>query len=324
MANANIVVNYQDLIQAIGTQLQDVWAGLKESSDENVRKEIANIKSIEISDEQSYIKKKDQRVLEQGSVYVVIRFGVGSMNFGSTVAPVSLYCIGTANKVKPVQYLLGTFASTWSTKSLLQGLSGQSNNISQVWNTPEVVTNFNQIYSDFRNLYRLAGNIVIGPQSVRLGTITYIFDEDAEEQEEGSGSEIVSFMSFQDGYRSSLDSQPFGNTNGFVQSEVDFSTYTFTVSTYLLNNHLTADVLAIRGFRNFSGSGIQSTFKQNQKMKIRLDFGNGYNNYSAASQTASSDDPVLGDDFYEYFKVVDSAIGQEIAGIPTLTITFTR
>ena len=139
-------------------------------------------------------------------------------------------------------------------------------------------------------------------------------------------------MSFQDGFHSSLDTQPFGNTNGFTISEVNFSTYTFSISTYMLNTHLSAAMLAIRGFRNrenpndigYVGESGYFNFKPNQKMKIKIQFTNGYNNIPTASEIATETDTVLGDKMFGYFKVVDSRIGQEIAGLPSLVITFTR
>ena len=344
MAQAEVVVNYIEIIQSIGEELQNVWYALKETSNEEILDEIKNIKKIEVSDEQSFNKKKNENKIEKGTIYVVVRFGSGSINYGSSVTPISLYAIGTANKVKPTQFLLSVFASAWTTKNLSQGLidsQGVSLEIShaiQVWNTPEIVTNFNEMDIDFRNLFRLTGNIVIGDSAIRLGTLSYIYDEAAYALDNTKGIETVNIMSFQDGYRASLDSQPFGSTKGFAQSEVNFSTYTFSISTYLLTNkYISAAALSVRGFRNRTSSGIGAIFNtggvqqnnyfvvhKNQKLKIKLQFTNGYTNFPASTENASDDDDVLDSDFFSYFKIVDSQISQEIAGIPMLTITFTR
>ena len=329
---SDVVINYIDIIKLVGEQIQAVWYGLQESQDEGILKEISNIKKIEVSDEQSFNKKRNESKIEKGTVYVVVRFGSGSINYGSSVTPISLYVMGTANKVKPTQLLLSVFASAWTTKNLGEGLISEDGvsleleRASQVWNTPEIITNFNEVDSDFKNLFRLTGNVVIGSSAVRVGKLIYIYDTSNNNYPSlpASGWEEISIMSFRDGYRASLDSQPFGNTNGFAKSEVNFSTYTFSVSTYLLDNHLGADVLAIRGFRNRSGSGIMSKFSPNDQMKIKLEFNNGFTNFPNSGESSSSSDTVLGDDFFAFFKVVDSQIGQEIAGIPSLTVTFTR
>lgn len=320
MAEPKIVVNYKEIIESIGQELQDVWYGLK-SLDSRVEENqkiielISNIKTIEISDEQNFVKKRQAKSLLQGTLYIVVRFGAGATNYGSSVSPISLYCVGTANKVQPAQLLLSAFVSTWTTKNLSQGLvneSDESLEISdalQVWNTPEIVTNFNEIDADFKNLFRVVGNIVIGASAVRLGEMRYYYGDGENDYDE------VNIMSFHDGYHASLDSQPFGNTGGFAKSEVDFSTYTFSISTYLLSNHLTADMLALRGFKKVENAGTENetstnVLNPNKIVKVTLHFTNGYEN----------DDENL----YNHFKIVDSQIGQEIAGIPSLTITFAR
>ena len=262
-----VIINYNTIINSIKEQIETVWNTLMSSEDNTVANEIKKIKNIIVTDEQNFVKKQNV-VLEQGYLFIVVKFGAGSINYASSVAPVTLTVMGTANEIKPSQLLLGVFASFWTTKNLSQGLESEISDMLQVWNTPEVLSNFNEANIEFRSLFMLRGNIVIGPEAVRLGTLTYIFDEEAEALTPGSGSETVNIMSFADGYRASLDSQPFGNTHGFIKSEVNFSTYTFTITTYLLANHLSADIMAIRGFRNRNNGAISSTFAPNQYMKL--------------------------------------------------------
>ena len=333
----DVIINYQEIVSYIATELEYVWQQLASSEDEAISA------LIEVSDEQHFRRQEGNRALKKGTVYIVVRFSGGAINYASSVTPVSVYALGVANQVKPVQLLLGTFASFWTTKNMLQDLQGAKGDMLQVWNTPEVVSNFNILDEDFRNLYRVTGNIVIGPQAVRLGTLTYYF-----QGQSGEMSEKINIMAFQDNFHSSLDSQPFGNTNGFVQSEANFSTYTFTISTYLLDCQLARDVLAMRGFRyrpggvyTISGTNAYdsngkprfSLADNNKVMKLKLEFTNDFNNAPQTNNqgviieptdSSASGDPVKGDDFYMYYKVVESGINQEIAGIPALTISFAR
>lgn len=335
MPEVNIVVKYEEIVKAIGEQINAVLQQLKVINNQGLREEMNGISKIEISDEQSYNKKRKESQLFDTTVYIVVKFGSGSVVHGSSVIPISLLCMGVANKVKPLQLLLSIFASTWNTKNLCQGSSLEISDALQVWNTPEVVSNFNEAYTDFVNLYRLSGHIVIGSSAVRVGTLTYFYGEGADDHEE------INIMSFQDGYHASLDSQPFGNTNGFSKSEVNFSTYTFSFSMYLLNNHLSVAALSLRGFRNRTTSGIGALFEKdssnnivqkdnyffvekNDELRLKIDFTNGFTNFPADNEIANLNDPVLASDFYEYYKVVDSRIGQELAGLPTLTLTLTR
>lgn len=422
--SAEVIINYESIVQAIGKQFQDIWNALIETEDDGIKKLISNIKSIEISDEQSFVSKRKKQALLQGTLYVAVRFGSGSINYANSVTPISLYCVGTANKVKPAQLILGVFVSTWTTKNLAQELVGpegedlEIHDALQVWNTPEIITNFNEVDADFKNLFRVTGNIVVGPEAIRMGKMTYYFNKkiqtviNRESQTNISSSdfsgtsfhaeiphtglvpercwdtvvitdagvieanveftslevtfnsetgffvldgeivsnpgeitgiigfdfsytetnivedsETVNVMSYQDGFQSSLDSQPFGNTNGFAKSEVNFSTFAFTISTYLVNGQLGKDMLSLRGFRYRPGgqySEETSKFGANDYVKIKLEFTNGYTNMPGNGEEASDDDPVKGDEFYCKYKVVNSKIGQEIAGIPSLTIAFTR
>jgi len=357
MSEAKIVINYEEIIQSIGEEFHDIWYALQdENVDEEVKKQISFIKTIEISDEQSFVKKRETQNLLQSTLYIVIRFGSGATNYGSSVTPISLYCVGTANKIKPTQILLGVFASSWTTKNMSQGLvdgqgeSLENKQVLQVWNTPEVITNFNEVDADFKNLFRLTGNIVAGPSAVRMGTLTYYWGSGSNDYEE------ISIMMFQDGYHAGLDSQPFGNTHGFVKSEVNFSTYTFSISTYLLGgSHLAAAALSIRGFRNRNVSSASNPnpyaiyeknvltgvisqrdnyfrIEPNDYLKLKIEFTNGFTNMpydgpsgsSIPDEVANSNDDVLASDFFMYYKIVDSQIGQELAGLPSLTMTFTR
>ena len=335
---ANVVLDYETVMAAVSYQLHKVWSDLIALENPEITEVLSPIKSIEVSDEQHFVEVEGNKKLRAGTVYVVVKFGSGPINYGSTVAPVSLTCIGTANKVKPVQMLLGVFASTWTTTNLKTSADEELDDMIQVWSTPEVISNFNIFENNFRNLYKLGGNILFGISAVRVGTLTYYWNE----QEGGQTvekSEEISIMSFQDGYRASMDSQPFGNTGGFAKSEVNFSTYTFTVSTYLLNNkQLSADVLAIRGYRNrnvvyselapeipVGVSGMTSYKEPNDPFKVQLHFTNGFTNVPNEADTLfASTDPTKDSEFYSTFKVVDSGISQEIAGIPMVTISFTR
>lgn len=329
MPDSKVILNYEDIIDYIGEELRYILQELISNEDKAISSLISNIKSIEISDEQHYKKQQANKQLNRGTVYLVVRFRSGPINFASSVTPIAIYALGVANQVKPVQLLLGTFASFWTTKNMLQGIGDEIKEILQVWNTPEVVSNFNVSEEDFRNLYSVTGNIVIGPKAVRLGTLTYYYGDSYQY------SETVNIMSFHDGYHASLDSQPFGDTGGFAESEVNFSTYTFSVSTYLLEGQLARDSLAVRGFRYRPNntysleSGKFSIFDPNQKVKVKLEFTNGFTNAPGLDgpntpEAKSSTDPVKGDDFYTFYKIVDSQIGQELAGIPSLTITFAR
>lgn len=336
--SSEVIVNYKKIVDSLREELLDVWNALRTLDVNDVShpeyKEIVDIISviekIEVADEQNFMRYKKNKTLRENTVYAIVKFGGGAINYASSALPLSIYCMGTANKVKPVQVLLGTFASAWTTKNLSQGLDDEDPTALQVWNTPEVVSSFNEVYADFKNLYRVSGNIVIGPEAIRVGELVYIFNPTTCNYPTipAVGWESMNIMSYQDNYHASLDSQPFGNTHGFAKSEVNFSTHTFSIATYLLNGQLAKDMLAVRGFRyrpNGTYDNATSTFYPNKPVKIMIKFNNGYTNVPGAGETADATlDPIKGSDFFSWFKVVDSNIDQKLGEIPSLVVTFTR
>ena len=424
-----IITNYSEIVDSISKEILFVWQTLVENGDEATKKLFTSVKQILISDEQMFRKQEESNTLKKDSVYIVVKFGGGPSNFGSAVAPISLYALGVANKVKPVQLILGTFVSYWTTKYLGEGTQDVKSHMLQVWNTPEVVSNFNVVDISFRNLYKVTGNIVIGPHAVRLGVLTYFYKtpilthrtgsfffhetgadmvEHTNDQNEtyytldvelyayhggpvisrsdwetveiedvstegtsfyklevtfdknnGSfkihgetylseidetiyidysydelsfieSSEKIPFMAFQKGYHASMNSQPFGNTHGFAVSEVHFSTDTFTISTYLLDNQLSRDCMAISGLR-YRPNGVykleegkSSVFSPNDLVKIGLEFGNGFTNMPGSNEGKSVNDPMKGEDCNMFYKFFDIQQNQELADITKLVIAFTR
>ena len=94
MSEAKIVINYEEIIQSIGEEFQDIWYALQSDDvDEEVKKQVSCIKTIEISDEQSFVKKQENNKLLQSTLYVAVKFGSGATNYGSSVTPISLYCV---------------------------------------------------------------------------------------------------------------------------------------------------------------------------------------------------------------------------------------
>jgi hypothetical protein len=59
-------------------------------------------------------------------------------------------------------------------------------------------------------------------------------------------------------------------------------------------------------------------------MTLKLVLTNGYTNMPGDGETEDTNDSVKGKDFFCKFKVVNSRIGQELAGLPTLVVSFTH
>lgn len=248
--------------------------------------------------EQAFLKSEEK--LDPNGVYVAVRFNRASVNFGSSLCNVSLSILGTANKVKPTQLFFSAFASKYS----LQTLNGQRNT-QQIWVTPSVQSNFNEFAAEFRNLFEVSGTLIIGNNTVGIigGYITYHYGQ--------NDSEDIPFLTFQDNFRNNLSPQPYGNTEGFSVSETNFSTYTFTISTYLLDSQLVADCMKAKGFI-LNGSGRTSTKEPNSDFVFTFTFSNGYTN--------NRTDKAL----FKTFKLIDCTMSHSLGEIPTFTASFTH
>ena len=54
MANREVVIDYAKIVEHIGQQMFATLTLLKQSSNDNVKKEMENISALDISDEQSF------------------------------------------------------------------------------------------------------------------------------------------------------------------------------------------------------------------------------------------------------------------------------
>jgi hypothetical protein len=120
MANEIIVINYKEIVEEIEKEILQIRDGLLTNGDSNISDQIKFIKNIVVRDEQGFLKKKSA-FEDLHTVYIVVKFSSGSINFGTSISPISLICVGTANKVKPIQILMSVFTSTFTTKKLGKG-----------------------------------------------------------------------------------------------------------------------------------------------------------------------------------------------------------
>lgn len=311
----NVKINYTEIVDSIRAQFltlfNEIEQGVANADAESLKLlQDLNGVEVEVEDEQVFIKRSSHN---EDKVYIAVKFGSATTNFGSSVCNISLRALGTDNKIKAAQTLLATFVSRWNLAKLIN--DSQS---TQIWTTPSVNANFNEIGTSFRSLFIVNGTLVIGQSTVRLGKLTYVYKVDGR-----SYSEEADFLTYQSNFTNSLSPQPFGNTEGFTKSETSFSSLGFTISTYLLDNQFVADCLAIQGFRRRK-PGKHSSFKRpNEDFIIKLDFDNGFNNYPDSASIAYDD---LHDDngFFSTFKVSNVSISQKIADIPTISVSFTH
>ena len=107
---------------------------------------------IEITDEQ-YYNKNVQNI--PGKIYIVVKFGEATLNFGQIVFPITINAISEQDKMEVCYTLLFEFANRFNLNW------NKDKTIGQFYNAPYVLSNFNEIFDGFRSLLYLSGTFLM-------------------------------------------------------------------------------------------------------------------------------------------------------------------
>jgi len=202
-----MTIDYDYILNLIAQELNDAL-----DSESNTK--------IFITDEQSFIKEKDKN---PEGIYVVVRFNRASTVLNQSVLPVILTIMGFENEVENTQSLFNKFISENNMKV--------ENDITQIWMSPEVILNFNNVWTGYRSLFTISGTFVIGNGTVRINKITYKYTSDEEVK-----TEDIAVIGFMDITEASINTQPYSNTKGRTRSHGSFITNAFSIVIYPVGN----------------------------------------------------------------------------------------
>ena len=182
---------------------------------------------IIISNEQQFIKKKDQDI---NNIYIVVKFLSGNLNYGQKLTPVNFTVLGQGNKIDIVQKLLLDYAQTFNLgeEITIEPTVEDSNRylIKQIYDQPQVSMNFNETFDNFRSLFMMTGAFLVGANSLPITKIEY-FDSASSTQ----GTEIK-IISANTSFNIQLDSQAFYGTDSITTSKSKIGTLTINIVTY--------------------------------------------------------------------------------------------
>ena len=214
----NIVVNYTEILNLLRSELEITKGG---------NPDFSNITLI-VEDEQSWIKDNTRN---PNAIYIVVHFTDAAINFGQAVVPVTLEVLSIQNEIELTQAFLNEFVSNYNRT--------QINDITQLYLTPSVSLNFNEVYEGFRSLLTLQSTFIIGNNTVRLETLTYYYGDNQ--------SEEIEILSYNDTSENSLNPQPYFNTKGRTKSYGSFQTFAFSIVTYPDGSkQLIKDIMAMK------------------------------------------------------------------------------
>lgn len=282
----NVIIPYKQIITLIEDQFQVIKS---ENTD------FKNISFI-VSDEQMFNKIKDKK---RDTLYIVLRFGAASFNYGQATLPLEMAVLGFDNEVEKTQAFLNAFVGKYNLS--------QSGSMTQLYMTPRVSLNFNEVYNTFRSLFSVTGTFVIGDNTIRMSAINFYINGGEDPNEV---PELIKVLSYNDSTTNSLNPQPYSDEKGRVRSYGSFQTFAFSVLIYPDGSKKLVQKLMKMKF------GPEENH-QNDTFCFSLTF----DNLDLDFDNSAEHTPVNTTSIWKY-KCRNADFNQKIGEIPAISITF--
>lgn len=234
--------------------------------------------NIVLTNEQQIPKKKDYTA---NTIYIVVKFMSATLNFGQIILPITINAIGERNKIEVCQRLLMEYAQTFN----LTEPTIVSNIAKQVYSSPTIMSNFNDLASGYNSLFYMSGTFLLTNNNNSVKSLSI-------------DSVDIDFITASDSFDAQLDPKVFYDTGNFTKSVSKVATYTINITSYLFDNDFFNKINAIK-FRIASNVGIQNDF--------------------AITMTMKNDQVMTGN-----FKLVNSSMSQNVGELAITSLTFTN
>lgn len=226
MANNVQELNYEEILTLIQGQL------MEHMNSEDYFAKYKGTKII-LSKEQQFMKQKDK---DPNAIYIVVRFGAADVMFRQTVLPATIIVLTQQNKVDLAYDLMYEYSQRFT---LVRANNGT---IQQVYESPSMSGNFNEVYEGFRSVVTMTAAFVIGKNSNEY-KVYYYYSEGGM-----NFAEEIPLISTSFSYVGSPDTQAFYNSHNFARSEIGFGAASLGFTTFVLtDSKLMNDVLSILG-----------------------------------------------------------------------------
>lgn len=213
--------------------------------------------NIILTNEQQYVKKSD---IKTDNIFIVVKLLEGSINYGQTLTPVNFNILGEGNKIDVCQRLLLEYAQTFNLCEEIninkeETDDGNEYIVKQVYTQPQVLSNFEETWNEFRSLFFMSGSFLIGKNSLPITDITFYENIDSEVGEK------INFINATWDFSVQLDSQAFYGTDSRTTSKSKISTLVLNFTIYLCNNKICQKILGM-SFNNkeWAPNGIKEKF----------------------------------------------------------------
>lgn len=212
---------------------------------QDIANELPSNLSYVILKEQDFMKKKS---LDKNNVFFVIKFELGTLFYGSTIAPISINAISEENGFLATKKILEHYATAWNLEAPLISVDNFSY-IQQAYTSPKIMQNFINVGSTYRSSLIIQGTFVFAENISDL-KLFLINDE------------IVEALGFQMNFSTSTHPIAFYGHEA-VKTINEFSTTTISFATMSKTSVLYTKMLQI----------AMQDYDLNEKFKFKIKIG---------------------------------------------------
>ena len=286
-------INYDEILQTIRYNLLELMNNDELSAMfEGYR--------IVVSNEQQYLNNAPNKDTKK-TIYIVVKFGSAMTYFNQVALPLTITAMSEQNSCKICQKLLTEYAVKYSSEEFEKG-------IQQIYESPSVLTNFNEVYTGFRSILSMTATFVI-LSGINLCSITYNYtDEKGVAQHE----KVKTFTS---NYHLDIvmDSQATYNSRNYSKSIGKVGSLSVSGATYFFgDSQLFADIIKIMKFADESMEGTNPKPNEgvNNSFNLTITF---LNTSSDISQTVTAN-----------FKLTVFSVDDNIGQVPVASFGFSK
>lgn len=139
-------IDYDNIMETIETQLKDIL----------YNDMYYNGYQVKVAKEQDFnrIIDKDPNIM-----YIVVKFGAASLNYRQYLLPITIYALSEQNKLDACQRLLLDYCMQYNLAM------SEDQTTKQFYSTPQVISNFEEIYYGYRSMLYMQGTFLVSKDS---------------------------------------------------------------------------------------------------------------------------------------------------------------
>lgn len=239
-------INYNDIVEIIRNNMASIMDtdSFYEGYD------------IEVTSEVQFIKKQEGY---RNRIYIVVKFSPATIFFGQTVLSFVITAVSEHNHCYVCQKLLSDYAQKFN-------LQFEGDSIQQIYETPSVSLNFNEIYEGFAAVMTMGGTFVIATTINR-------FDFYYKRAGEGEDYEKIDLISSSFNFENNIDSQAFYGTHDIADSIARIGSFSCSFAIYLFTDSKIINdclkIVALASENNIPLTNIDSSFDLKIQFKAK-------------------------------------------------------